>query len=69
VKAFHVSWDRFPDPAKADDVSLALPRGGQNGACLPLLAPVKPMVASGRGETGGRKGLKILFHEPPTVLR
>jgi len=36
-------------------------RGGQNGACLPLLAPLKPMAASGRGETGRRKGLKILF--------
>ena len=35
-----ISFSAMPGPAKADDVSLALPRGSQNGACPPLLAPV-----------------------------
>src|ERR1700730_8882619 len=54
VKAFHVCWDRFHRLT-----ILGLPPAVLNGACLPLLAPLKPKAASGRGETGRRKGLKI----------
>ena len=42
------------------NADLVLPRAALNGACLLLLAPLKPMAASGRGETGRRKGLKII---------